>query len=253
MLFHNVLQASITRLVALTLLAGTIASCKEASFQTSTRAGTNLTKGGDASGIPGKQTPGQMKPDKDGSESDFDKPISPDDGKPNVTPGGKIENGDLIAEGGTVDGDKPGDSIREDNDTITGPLTVMTVDGLRLDGNDSAVTLRVKKRDGTWHEVAWPRKGQQIKIESVCSGTRDVTLTFEAVLRGRTYTPSNSRCFVGKQEGSTGFTMGFEHDCSRTDYNFIDDAIAKFSCPAKNLKVDNLRWDNGINMSEWLD
>jgi hypothetical protein len=244
----------IATILAASLLVS-LAACKDASFSNSTKRSSNLTNPAvDGKNTPGKGSPGTDLPGgKDGGSEN-----GSGDGSGSGSGSGSGGKDDPTTPGvdnsgsGSGSGSGGGD-ITEENDTLTGPMTVISVKGLRLDSNDSAVTLRIKTREGNWIEKPWPSKGQTIEIEGVCSGVKDVELHFEAVLRGKTYTPSNTQCFVGKQNGETGFWMGFEHDCSRTNYNYIDDAIAEFKCPAKNLKVQNLRWDNGINLGSWVD
>ena len=215
--------------VSLVVTAVALASCKQAEFSAGSRKklGGDVTRNGgpsapggdDATGKPGTGKPGS-KPGDDGK-------------KPNDTGG----NPTIDATGGPgKPTDKPIDS---DNGLTTGPTSEVSIVGLRLDSNDSAVKLHFKKRDGTWGEVAWPKKGQTVKIEGVCDSKKDVKVEIKTTLRETTYVPTSTSCFVGKQESPSKLHVGFEHDCSSTNFNKIDDSIATFSCPDKGITIEH--------------
>lgn len=242
--------------------ASGLIACKEADFagtsQRRTTSGVERNGGpldGDALGKPGSpvQNPGSTD---DSGENDANKPTKPGidptpDPSASPTPVTGTGKPPITEENGPGSGQKP--PITEENGPVTGPQSEISIVGLRADSNDAGVTLHIKKRDGSWGQVQWPRKGQTVKLEGVCNSKKDVEIEIKTELRGNVYFPTSTSCFVGKTESDKSLVMGFEHDCNSTNYNKIDDTIARFSCPDKGLKIQSLRLDPGISMGEWLD
>jgi|GEM_PF-4673503 len=239
-----------------------IPACKDAEFSGASRkkSATDVVrtggpgKGGDDAlgGKPGSgdpEGPNSINPDDSSTTSPDGKPPGTNpDGTTTTNPGGKPP---ITSEDGSTT--TPNNPIAEENGPVSGPQSEVTVVGLRADSNDMPLTLHIKKRDGSWGEVQWPRKGGTVKLEGVCNSKKDVVVEIKTTLRGSTYVPTSTSCFVGKQENDSSVHVGFEHDCNSTNYNKIDDTIAKFSCPDKGFKIDSLRLDPGIDLREWID
>ncbi len=166
---------------------------------------------------------------------------------------GEIDGSDGgSAEGGSGLGSSSGSASQGDGSdgTITGDRAKLSIKGLRQDDDD--VTLTIVTDDGKTATLTWPKEGEQVDLEGMCSKPK-VVLKISTVRDGETYLPSNPQCFVGKTMYARSVAIGFEDDCNSLDYNRVDEEIALFSCPGSAVAVLALRLDPAIDMDEWID
>ena len=129
----------------------------------------------------------------------------------------------------------------------------LTITSLRRDFFDRNVTLNIDVA-GALKKIPWPKKDEAVTVDGVCN-TKDTAIKLTTThddSRHMDYSPTNSMCFVGKSFAAGEITVGFEHDCSAMDYNFIDDTIATFKCPKGKVSIKDLRLDPNIDLVEWL-
>ena len=156
---------------------------------------------------------------------------------------------DLFIGDDGVDEDDDGD-LDEDEDEITGEEAILKITGLRRDRDDAPML--IVRRGDEEHRIAWPAKGQTIELKDICDH-KDVEIEIETELRGQTFRPSQSQCFIAKENGDNSWHVGFEHDCNSNDYNKIDDTIATFTCSISDFEIEDITVNNGIPMNRWID
>lgn len=175
---------------------------------------------------------------KDGKDGKDDTDGDDDNGgskNPHVINNGTVEIGE--------------DDVGTDGGELTGQKAVLKLIGLRND--DGGSSIEVTRADGKVRTGQWPGKGQTVEIADVCNRTK-TKLKIKVTFKGKSFEPSNPKCFVGKEVDKKTLHIGFEEDCDSTSFNQIDDTIATWSCPQSDLTIETLRMDNGINMTDWL-
>ncbi len=194
--------------------------------------------GGKDSGDGGRDTDG----DSDGDDTNGGKDSDDDD----------MDGTDdlFIGDDEVDDNDDGDDEIDEDEDEITGEKAILKITGLRRDRNDAPVL--IVRRGDKEERVAWPAKGQTIEIKDICDH-KEVEIEIETQLRGQTFKPSQTQCFIAKENGDNSWHVGFEHDCNSNDYNKIDDTIATFTCSISDFEIKDIAINNSIPMRGWID